>query len=240
METHDEQQQEQATPITVTSSVIPRQQQITTDQQLNLDMDFEMTSDNEESSASANNSRSFSPNYSPNSNQIETGEMNMLNREAATTETETQSQQAQPQVSNLNIQDQAVAMEEDHPMGDAEINEANMQIEASQVPLPRDDSDLDDTESGSLTEEELNEEEKAEDGNEVTGESSQANADEGATASAQNNEESENATGGTVQEIDPAIRAILGDLEVPEGIDPSFLAALPPEMRDEVIQEHLR
>lgn len=134
-------------------------------------------------------------------------------------------------------------MEEDHPMGDVEINEANMQIEASQVPLPQDDSDVDDTESGSVTEDELNEEEKTEAvGGEATGENSQANADEasGGAASAQNNEESENATGGNVQEIDPAIRAILGDLEVPEGIDPSFLAALPAEMREEVIQEHLR
>lgn len=43
-----------------------------------------------------------------------------------------------------------------------------------------------------------------------------------------------------IQDMDPAIRAILGDLEVPEGIDPSFLAALPSEMRDEVIAEHLR
>lgn len=40
--------------------------------------------------------------------------------------------------------------------------------------------------------------------------------------------------------IDPAIRAILGDIEVPEGIDPSFLAALPAEMRNEVISEHTR
>lgn len=29
-------------------------------------------------------------------------------------------------------------------------------------------------------------------------------------------------------------------VQVPEGIDPSFLAALPEEMRDEVIAEHLR
>lgn len=36
------------------------------------------------------------------------------------------------------------------------------------------------------------------------------------------------------------MRAALGDLEVPEGVDPSFLAALPSEMREEVIQEHLR
>jgi len=35
-------------------------------------------------------------------------------------------------------------------------------------------------------------------------------------------------------------REILGDLEVPEGVDPSFLAALPEELRQEVISEHLR
>ncbi|XP_028966633.1 E3 ubiquitin-protein ligase HUWE1 [Galendromus occidentalis] len=34
--------------------------------------------------------------------------------------------------------------------------------------------------------------------------------------------------------------AILGDIEVPEGVDPSFLAALPESMRQEVIQDHLR
>jgi hypothetical protein len=52
-------------------------------------------------------------------------------------------------------------------------------------------------------------------------------------------------TSGTVavagsNDIDESIRCILGDLEVPEGIDPSFLAALPSEMREEVIAEHLR
>lgn len=31
-----------------------------------------------------------------------------------------------------------------------------------------------------------------------------------------------------------------GASQIPEGIDPSFLAALPEEMRDEVIAEHLR
>ncbi|XP_036319887.1 E3 ubiquitin-protein ligase HUWE1 isoform X1 [Rhagoletis pomonella] len=36
------------------------------------------------------------------------------------------------------------------------------------------------------------------------------------------------------------VRAALGDLQVPEGVDPSFLAALPAEMREEVINEHLR
>lgn len=35
-------------------------------------------------------------------------------------------------------------------------------------------------------------------------------------------------------------RNILGDLEVPEGVDPSFLAALPEDMRQEVLTEHLR
>lgn len=32
----------------------------------------------------------------------------------------------------------------------------------------------------------------------------------------------------------------LGSASIPEGIDPSFLAALPEDMRDEVIAEHLR
>jgi len=35
-------------------------------------------------------------------------------------------------------------------------------------------------------------------------------------------------------------RHILGDMEIPEGVDPSFLAALPEDMRQEVIAEHLR
>lgn len=47
------------------------------------------------------------------------------------------------------------------------------------------------------------------------------------------NEEGNNGSGsGTAAEI--------GGIQVPEGIDPSFLAALPEEMRDEVIAEHLR
>ncbi|CAG0892782.1 unnamed protein product, partial [Cyprideis torosa] len=33
---------------------------------------------------------------------------------------------------------------------------------------------------------------------------------------------------------------ILGDIEIPEGVDPSFLAALPEDMRNEVINEQLR
>ena len=34
--------------------------------------------------------------------------------------------------------------------------------------------------------------------------------------------------------------AILGDIEIPEGVDPSFLAALPEDMRAEVIEEQRR
>ncbi|XP_055847251.1 E3 ubiquitin-protein ligase HUWE1 isoform X2 [Episyrphus balteatus] len=41
-------------------------------------------------------------------------------------------------------------------------------------------------------------------------------------------------------EMSPEVRLVLGDLQIPEGVDPSFLAALPSEMREEVIQEHLR
>jgi Ubiquitin binding region len=254
-------QQVQAAPITVTASVIPRQQQITTDQQLNLDMDFEMASDNEESSASANNSRSFSPNYSPNSNQIESGEMNMLNRE---TSIASEQQQAQPQVSNMNIQQQQqLGFDEDHPMADIDedANETNMQIEASQVPLPTDDSDVDDTDSGDDTEDELeptaaaaaSESATTNESERVVSSENQAASNEEAgavglsesasaatTANFNEGEEEEEVATGYVQDMDPAIRAILGDLEVPEGVDPSFLAALPPEMRDEVIQEHIR
>lgn len=39
---------------------------------------------------------------------------------------------------------------------------------------------------------------------------------------------------------DTEYAAILGDIEIPEGVDPSFLAALPEDMRQEVIAEHLR
>ncbi|XP_021962373.1 E3 ubiquitin-protein ligase HUWE1 isoform X3 [Folsomia candida] len=35
-------------------------------------------------------------------------------------------------------------------------------------------------------------------------------------------------------------RNVLGDIVIPDGVDPSFLAALPEEMRQEVISEHLR
>merc|ERR1719293_327892 len=38
----------------------------------------------------------------------------------------------------------------------------------------------------------------------------------------------------------PDFSAILGDLDIPEGVDPSFLAALPEDMRQEVIEEQRR
>lgn len=44
----------------------------------------------------------------------------------------------------------------------------------------------------------------------------------------------------SIPEMSSEVRAALGGLEVPEGVDPSFLAALPADMRVEVIQEHLR
>lgn len=272
MDMQEQQQPSQQSSSQVTASIIPRQQQITTDQQLNLDMDFDMASDNDESSASANNSHSFSPNYSPNSNQVEQrGEMNMLNRETSSNVTSEQ-QQAQPQVRNLNIQDQQQEQrqqqQQDQPMDEDPIDDTYLsQIEASQVPLPTDDSDVDDTETGEDTEDEFHDNSSIpaspmlpSTGNDVNAstanvtESEQSNnentnqTDDEQHARGASNNDNENAqgadnpTGGVVinQEIDPAIRAILGDLEVPEGVDPSFLAALPPEMRDEVIQEHLR
>jgi E3 ubiquitin-protein ligase HUWE1 len=35
-------------------------------------------------------------------------------------------------------------------------------------------------------------------------------------------------------------QTLLGNIEIPEGVDPSFLAALPEDMRQEVIAEQLR
>ena len=35
-------------------------------------------------------------------------------------------------------------------------------------------------------------------------------------------------------------QSLLGNIEIPEGVDPSFLAALPEDMRQEVIAEQLR
>lgn len=42
------------------------------------------------------------------------------------------------------------------------------------------------------------------------------------------------------RQIDESLRSILGDIEIPDGVDPSFLAALPDEMRAEVVSEHIR
>jgi E3 ubiquitin-protein ligase HUWE1 len=223
-------------PITISTQIVQPPQHITTANQLNLDLDVDMASDNEESSASANNSRSFSPNYSPNSNQIETGEMNMLNRAPTPNYYEHENQVGG---NNLNIQDGA-ENEQDHPMGDVDsengetVNEMNsMTIEASQVPLPTDSESSDDTEDDT----EDDDDDDGDDNRQRT-ESEGAGAD-GATENAQ---AEENAAASVINqpEMDPTVRAILGDLVVPEGVDPTFLAALPQEMRDEVIQEHLR
>uniref|UniRef100_A0A1I8ACG6 HECT-type E3 ubiquitin transferase n=1 Tax=Steinernema glaseri TaxID=37863 RepID=A0A1I8ACG6_9BILA len=45
---------------------------------------------------------------------------------------------------------------------------------------------------------------------------------------------------GTSQNLNSELRGILGDLEIPDGVDPAFLAALPEDMRREVIRDHLR
>lgn len=238
----NEENQSTIEPITISTQVVAPPQQLTTDNTLNLDLDVEMASDNEESSASANNSRSFSPNYSPNSNQIETGEMNMLNRE-------TPSGEQQQQVNNLNIQDQSSErLEDDHPMrGDTDAesedepaaNDTNKAIEPSQVPLPTDDDSDDCDTSDEDTEDEDEHDEEGAVGGLATNGSAPA-TDPANPPSESAEAAAEIVTGGIITDMDPAIRAILGDLEVPEGVDPSFLAALPQEMRDEVIQEHIR
>lgn len=204
---------------------------------LNLDLDVEMASDNEESSASANNSRSFSPNYSPNSNQIETGEMNMLNRETSASE-------QQQNVEALNIQNQVVErqlLEDDHPMtGDNDAasgdeRAANETLNEAHISF----ADLDDSDSSDEdTEDEDEHDEEGAVGGAQAVTSEAPNAQEESVNLTEGTAEA--AIGGMIQDMDPAIRAILGDLQVPEGVDPSFLAALPSEMRDEVIQEHIR
>ncbi|XP_070138870.1 E3 ubiquitin-protein ligase HUWE1 isoform X1 [Drosophila bipectinata] len=74
-----------------------------------------------------------------------------------------------------------------------------------------------------------------------SGESGQATATAGeAAAAATGGASGGSAAASTIADMSPEVRAALGDLEVPEGVDPSFLAALPSEMREEVIQEHLR
>ena len=246
----NEESQRTIEPITISTAIVTPPQQLTTQNTLNLDFDVEMASDNEESSASANNSRSFSPNYSPNNHQIETGEINMLNRDPPNGEPQ------QQQVNNLNIQDQSsqsqfVDLEDDHPMrGDTDadsedepaVNESSMAIEASQVPLPTDDDSSDSSSSDESTEDEDEHDEEGAVGGTTanpaaTNETSNPLAE---VASATENAAEAVATGGFIIDMDPAIRAILGELQVPEGVDPSFLAALPQEMRDEVISEHLR
>jgi hypothetical protein len=251
-----QQQQQQSTsqsnqPITISTQVVEQPQQITTDNQLNImDFDFEMASDNDESSASANNSRSFSPNFSM-SNRAEASGMNMLNRQ-------TSQSAEQQQVNNLNIQDQNAErriVEHDYPMGnesdnvsDDEFGQNNEQVENQGLELglhTPSDSDSD----PELSNEDTDDEEEGAVGgvsNEAENPTGEVNpptlSDEAANTENENVENQETAAGGvaTIQDMDPSVRAILGDLQVPEGIDPSFLAALPQEMRDEVIQEHLR
>jgi len=63
----------------------------------------------------------------------------------------------------------------------------------------------------------------------------------------------EGATSNTVEQQQPAeradaepdgadedYRAILGNIEIPDGVDPAFLAALPDDIRQEVIRDHMR
>lgn len=201
----------QIQPITISTQVVDPPQL-----PLSLDLDIEMASS--ESSASANNSRSFSPSYSPSysPNRIETSEMNMLNRET--------SEPQQQQVNNLNIQDQSA----DHPMRGDDSEEGAI-VDASQIPLPTDD-DSDDSDSS---------DEDTEDDEEGAVGGALQNLD--ASVLPIEIEAAEVLpVMGMIQDMDPAVRAILGELQVPEGVDPTFLAALPAEMRDEVIQEHLR
>jgi hypothetical protein len=169
----------------------------------------------------------------------------MLNRE-------TPAGEQQPQVNNLNIQDQSSQrqLEDDHPMrGDVNaVSSEDEQLDSddsyinvvNQFPLTTED-DLNDADS---TDEDTEDEDEHEEEGAVGGVSATATTDPIAppsesTAAAVN--AADNAIGGgMITDMDPAVRAILGDLQVPEGVDPSFLAALPAEMRDEVIQEHVR
>ncbi|KFD50140.1 hypothetical protein M513_08979 [Trichuris suis] len=48
------------------------------------------------------------------------------------------------------------------------------------------------------------------------------------------------ASTGLSRVTDPRLRAILGDVELPEGIDPNFLAELPENIREEVIADQLQ
>lgn len=236
MEVNEETRQvaQASQPITISTQVVEQPQQITTDNQMNFSFDFDMASSSDESSASANNSRSFSPNYSPNSNQIESSGLNMLNRET--------SQNEEQQVNNLNIQDQnqeSNTMGEDHPM-------RNENDSFSEDEDPHPDHEPEHDSDPPLSDEDTDEEEEGVMG-ELQSESATVDANpplpttNAEASNAENENASNQAAGGSpVVEMDSATRAILGDLQVPEGIDPSFLAALPQEMRDEVIQEHTR
>lgn len=67
-------------------------------------------------------------------------------------------------------------------------------------------------------------------------ESQQPSANEVSTVASNANENAENEVSGE----GTSASAQIDGVQVPEGIDPSFLAALPEEMRAEVIAEHLR
>ena len=64
----------------------------------------------------------------------------------------------------------------------------------------------------------------------------------GAAQSAATGAEPEPSSAGGESSAPPAadFSSILGDMEIPEGVDPSFLAALPDDMRQEVVAEQLR
>ena len=48
------------------------------------------------------------------------------------------------------------------------------------------------------------------------------------------------AAAAAAQQPSSEFQSLLGNIEIPEGVDPSFLAALPEDMRQEVIAEQLR
>ena len=119
------------------------------------------------------------------------------------------------------------------------VNESSMAIEASQVPLPTDDDSSDSSSSDESTEDEDEHDEEGTVGD-TTANPAATNESSNRFASTTENTAEAVATGGFMIDMEPAIHAILGELQVPEDVDPSFLATLPQEMRDEVISEHLR
>ena len=70
--------------------------------------------------------------------------------------------------------------------------------------------------------------------------------EEGTTDHEEENKETEEGaevagpSGATASGTGPDFSEILGDIEIPEGVDPSFLAALPEDMRQEVLEEQRR